>query len=372
MNKRKFEFTFNTDNDILHEKEQDTNFIGLYGDSKISPWVEKYRPTSLTDIIDQTDVISTLKIFIKDKSLPHILFYGPPGTGKTSTIMACAHELYGDYLNFMVLELNASDNRGIETIRGDVKTFVTNKNVYINSNVFKLVILDEIDAMTLDAQAILRQIIEKYTSTARFCLICNYIQNINPALLSRCQKFRFNPINNKFIIKKSLEIAKKEGIKLTRQGVMTIIHNSGGDMRKVINHLQSVSMAYSIVNEKSINICLGYPSKKNIVDMIEYVMSNNLKDSCNYIQENKKNLGLSISNLLKEFHDILLEYIMTSSVSIDQEIDIILSNNYDLKGLCNILDEMRYLEYYHSNNTNEKLLISGLVSLFILYKNIIV
>ena len=367
----KYEFTFNTDNNILQEKDEVTNFIGLYGDANISPWVEKYRPTNLLDIISQTDVISTLKIFIKDKSLPHILFYGPPGTGKTSTIMACAHELYGEYMNFMVLELNASDNRGIETIRGDVKTFVTNKNVYIQDNIFKLVILDEIDAMTLDAQAILRQIIEKYTSTARFCLICNYVQNINPALLSRCQKFRFYPINNRSIIQKSLEISKKEGVKLTRQGINTIIHHSGGDMRKVINHLQSVSMAYNIVNEKSINICLGYPSKKNIIDIIDYLMTNSFKDSCNYVQEQKKNLGLSISNLLKEFHDILLEFILTSSSNLDQELDIILVDYYNISGLCNILDEMRYLEYYHSNNTNEKLLITGLVSLFILYKNVV-
>ena len=147
------------------------------------PWIEKYRPKEIDQVISHKEIITSLKKFIEKKSLPHLLFFGPSGSGKTSTIKCCANEIYGKYIDCMILELNASNERGIETVRTKIKNFVCNRNsIFLPLNVrgiFKLVILDEIDSMTVEAQGMLRQTIEKHSSTTRFCLICNDIDKIN-------------------------------------------------------------------------------------------------------------------------------------------------------------------------------------------------
>ena len=147
-------------------------------------WVEKYRPGALQELISHEDIIGTIRKFLHEDKLPHLLFYGPPGTGKTSTILACAKEIYSPReFNSMVLELNASDDRGISVVRGQILNFASTRTIF-NSG-FKLVILDEADSMTNDAQNALRRIIEKFTDNVRFCLICNYLSKIIPALQSR-------------------------------------------------------------------------------------------------------------------------------------------------------------------------------------------
>lgn len=149
------------------------------------PWVEKYRPNALKELISHEDIIRTIRKFISQDKLPHLLFYGPPGTGKTSTILACAKEIYKTKeFNSMVLELNASDDRGIGVVRGQILSFASTRTIF-NSG-YKLVILDEADSMTNDAQNALRRIIEKFTDNVRFCLICNYLSKIIPAIQSRC------------------------------------------------------------------------------------------------------------------------------------------------------------------------------------------
>ncbi len=149
------------------------------------PWVEKYRPSALEELISHDDIIKTIRKFISEDKLPHLLFYGPPGTGKTSTILACAKEIYSPKeFNSMVLELNASDDRGINVVRGQILSFASTRTIF-NKGVAKLIILDEADAMTNDAQNALRRIIEKFTDNVRFCLICNYLSKIIPAVQSR-------------------------------------------------------------------------------------------------------------------------------------------------------------------------------------------
>lgn len=145
------------------------------------PWVEKYRPGDLKDLISHNHIINTIQRYIQEKNLPNLLFYGPPGTGKTSTIVACAKHMYGKDFSMMVLELNASDARGIDVVRQIIKTFAETQVPFTNSEYnIKLIILDEADAMTRDAQAALRRIMEKYSKTTRFCLICNYVGLVHP------------------------------------------------------------------------------------------------------------------------------------------------------------------------------------------------
>ena len=264
------------------------------------PWIEKYRPQTLNDIISQNDVVNVLKIFIQKKCLPHLLFYGPPGTGKTSTIVSCAKELYGEYYPYMVMELNASDDRGIEVVRNRIIQFANTKSVFFGKDsderkdIFKLVILDETDAMTSDAQAILRKVVENCTSNTRFCLICNYIQNINTALQSRCTRFRFSPLDKNMIKQRVNDIVLKENIVVTDDGINTIIKKAHGDMRKVINILQSTSMAYDVVNELNVNKCIGYPQKNQVSKIINSLINDDFTTAFNRINRLKIKYGLSL------------------------------------------------------------------------------
>jgi replication factor C subunit 3/5 len=176
------------------------------------PWVEKYRPEELSDVISHTDIINTIDKLIEKNNLPNLLFYGPPGTGKTSTILACARRVNGPKFQSMVLELNASDERGIEVVRQQIKNFASSQKLFTQG--MKLIILDEADAMTQTAQFALRRVMEKYIKSTRFCLICNYINKIIPALQSRCTRFRFGPLEKSQIQNRLRNIASKEGVKL--------------------------------------------------------------------------------------------------------------------------------------------------------------
>lgn len=177
-------------------------------DSSSLPWVEKYRPSSLDELIAHEEIIMILNKLIESNKLPHLLFHGPPGTGKTSTIIACAKKMYGANYSSMTLELNASDDRGIDVVREQIKEFAGTKKLF--SSGVKLIILDEADAMTNDAQSALRRVIEKYTSNTRFCMICNYVNKIMPALQSRCTRFRFAPLRPEQITTRLQEIVSAE------------------------------------------------------------------------------------------------------------------------------------------------------------------
>ena len=196
--------------DVEMKDETNSNEMQLQSNKTASslPLIEKYRPTSLSEIVSHEDILSTINLFVERKTIPHFLFHGPPGTGKTSCILALAHQLYGETYKSMTLELNASDDRGINIVREKIKDFCgalssfntmmalhSMNNSNASAKTFKLVILDEADMMTSAAQFALRRVIEKYTKNVRFCLICNQVNKIIPAIQSRCMRFRFGPLN---------------------------------------------------------------------------------------------------------------------------------------------------------------------------------
>jgi replication factor C subunit 3/5 len=328
------------------------------------PWIEKYRPQHLSDIISHEHIINTLKIFINNRCLPHLLFYGPPGCGKTSTITALAKELYNRYHTTMVMELNASDDRGIEVVRDKIKKFVMAQNVFFGNsiedrdNIFKLVILDEIDAMTPDAQAILRKIVEQYTDNARFCLVCNCVQNIIPALQSRCRLFRFSPLDKFHINNYITTVIKKENLIIDDDAIKTVIKRSSGDMRKVLNILQSSSMTSEDINTYQINKCLGYPHAHDIEYILDCLINKNFEEAYVNIVTVKIKEGLSLGDIITEIHDILIDYILEN----DTSIQCVKSLSCD--HIMVILDKMRQMEANHYCNTNENIQCSGLVGVF--------
>ncbi|KAI0594335.1 replication factor C subunit 2 [Biscogniauxia sp. FL1348] len=226
------------------------------------PWVEKYRPKTLSDVTAQDHTVTVLQRTLQASNLPHMLFYGPPGTGKTSTILALAKELYGpEMMKSRVLELNASDERGISIVREKVKDFarmqLTNPPPGYKTRYpcppFKIIVLDEADSMTQDAQSALRRTMETYSKITRFCLICNYVTRIIDPLASRCSKFRFKSLDQGNARRRLEEIALKEGVGLEDGAVDALIKCSEGDLRKAITFLQSAARLVGAVEKEDDN-----------------------------------------------------------------------------------------------------------------------
>ncbi|KAK1918307.1 Subunit of heteropentameric Replication factor C (RF-C) [Pyrenophora teres f. teres] len=234
--------------------------------NRLQPWVEKYRPKTLSEVTAQDNTIQILSRTMQSSNLPHMLFYGPPGTGKTSTILALAKELYGpELMKSRVLELNASDERGISIVRQKVKDFARQQlSVAPNYNImvedkssgeaktvryrdkypcppFKIIVLDEADSMTQDAQSALRRTMETYSRMTRFCLVCNYVTRIIDPLASRCSKFRFKSLDQGNAVKRVSDIAKLENVSLEDDVAEELVRVADGDLRKAITFLQSAA-----------------------------------------------------------------------------------------------------------------------------------
>ncbi|MBA0623888.1 hypothetical protein Godav_009323 [Gossypium davidsonii] len=252
------------DEDDNHQKQNNSQKLnkgkGLVtaADTKPTPWVEKYRPQSLADVAAHRDIVDTIDRLTSENRLPHLLLYGPPGTGKTSTILAVARKLYGSQYRNMILELNASDDRGIDVLffcvaadiaRAFVTTFIQSLSFdYLRAkSSVKLILLDEADAMTKDAQFALRRVIEKYTKNTRFALICNHVNKIIPALQSRCTRFRFAPLDPIHVTERLKHVVQAERLDVPDCGLAALVRLSNGDMRKALNILQVFKLLIPIL-----------------------------------------------------------------------------------------------------------------------------
>ncbi|CAK9140697.1 unnamed protein product, partial [Ilex paraguariensis] len=243
-------------------------------DSIATPWVEKFRPQSLADVAAHRDIVDTIDRLTSENRLPHLLLYGPPGTGKTSTILAVARKLYGSQMRNMVLELNASDARGIDVVRQQIQDFASTQSFSFGAKAsVKLVLLDEADAMTKDAQFALRRVIEKYTKNTRFALICNHVNKIIPALQSRCTRFRFAPLEDIHVRERLKHVIEAERLDVPESGLKALVRLSNGDMRKALNILQSTHMAYQQITEEAVYLCTGNPLPKDIERISHWLLN---------------------------------------------------------------------------------------------------
>ena len=286
------------------------------------PWIEKYRPTTINAVIGNKNIKDALLSYLKLKTLPHLLLHGPSGTGKTSIINSYAKQAYGEYYGMMVLQINASEERGIEIIRNKVKNFVISKSIYLKQP-FKLVILDEADSMTFSAQSMLRRIIEDYTENARFCLICNKVKNIDMAIQSRCTQFKFSNLSEENMKIGIDSICKDNSIKYTNDGISQLIKISRGDMRKAINNLQSINMSHNIINYSNVCKFFGYPSIDHIHQIYDITTKNNLQKSYNLIHAIIYENQYSFLEIINELHNYLLHKYLNNSIHTDKFSSII-------------------------------------------------
>jgi len=266
-------------------------------------WTEKYRPKKLDEIVGQDNIIKRIKAFVKKGSIPNLLFAGIQGTGKTSVAIALANELFGNRDNF--IELNASDSRGIDTVRGEIKDFARTKP--IGKANFKIILLDEADALTKDAQQALRRTMENYSETCRFILDCNYSSKLIEPIQSRCVVFRFKPITLEEIKKYFERIEKGENIKIKEDAISAIYKECGGDLRKATNILQACASIDKEISEDTVLEVIGKAKRKDIEKLLNLAIGGKFLESRKKLYNLMIDQGVSPDDLLKQIYSQIFE-----------------------------------------------------------------
>jgi replication factor C subunit 2/4 len=278
------------------------------------PWIEKYRPSNLNKIVGNKDAIDHFKRIAETGNIPHMILIGSPGTGKTTSVMCLAKSLLGDNFHKAFLELNASDERGIDAVRNKIKNFCK-KMVTLPEGIHKIIFLDEVESMTPIAQQALRRVIEKYTKSTRFVMACNTSNQIIEAIQSRCSIIHFMKID-KVSIQKCLEgVCRQEKIKFTKDGVENIVLCCNGDMRRAVNDIQSVSIAFNKVNAKTVSQITNKPSKNSLKKILNSSIRGNFEEANIEIGELISE-GYSSNDILKLFFQLVRDNKMSEIVKL--------------------------------------------------------
>ncbi len=263
-----------------------------------SMWTEKYRPASFDDIKGQEEIVKRIKAFVKQKNMPHVLFAGPAGVGKTTLSLVIARELFGPSWKENFLELNASDERGIDVIRVKVKDFARTRA--LGDVPFKVIYLDECDALTREAQQALRRTMENYTNTCRFILSCNYSSKIIDPIQSRCALFRFKPLKKENIFEIIKKIAHTEKIKIDQKAEDALFNVAEGDCRRTENILQACAAISDHITEDIIYSMASVARPKEIKEVLEYTCKGKFNEAKKHLLDTMLNYGLSGTDLIKQ------------------------------------------------------------------------
>jgi len=304
-------------------------------------WVEKYRPERLEGVVGHEAIISRVQSYVERDDLPHLLFAGPAGTGKTATAQAIAKQLYGEDWQENFLELNASDERGIDVVRERIKDFARTSFGGYN---YRIIFLDEADALTSDAQSALRRTMEQFSKNTRFILSCNYSSKIIDPIQSRTAVFRFSPIADEAVIDRMKTIAENEGIEYTDAGMDALAYAADGDMRRAINALQAAAAAGAEVDEEAVYAITSTARPEEIEEMIELALDGDFTTARARLVDLITDRGLAGGDIIDQLHRSVWEF------------------DLDDEAAVHLMDRLGEADYRISEGANEQVQLEALLA----------
>ncbi len=309
-------------------------------------WTEKYRPRKLEEVAGQNAIINNLQSYVRRRNLPHLIFSGPAGVGKTAAAVAMARELYGDTWAENFTELNASDERGIEVVRNKIKNFA--RTMPIGDAAFKIIFLDEADALTDAAQSALRRTMERYSGTCRFILSCNYSYKIIEPIQSRCSVYRFKSLSYDAIVSRIKYVADMERLKLSEDAVGAINYVSMGDMRRAINALQSASVLSSEIKPEMIYEITATARPEEIEELIKEALDGKFFEALDKLEE-LMDKGISGYEILAQMHRLVINMDIPAKKKVE------------------LMDRIGEADYRITEGANERIQLDALIASFSLY-----
>jgi replication factor C small subunit len=309
-------------------------------------WIEKYRPQKLADIVGQDEIVERLSSYVRSGNLPHLLFTGSAGVGKTTAAVTLAREFFRDSWQMNFRELNASDERGIEVVRNQIKQFA--RTTPLGEATFKILFLDEADALTTDAQAALRRTMESYAQTCRFILSCNYSSKIIDPIQSRCAIYRFKPLGPEAVREEVRRIASREGLTITDGAMDAIVYIAQGDMRKAINALQGAAIISPAIDEKRVYSITSTARPDEIEELLNLSLKGDFEGSESLLAQLLHERGIAPNELINQMYRALLKRDMDRGLKVQ------------------LIDHLGEADFRLSEGANSDIQMEALVARFVL------